>query len=289
MTSTVARIPLFLPPSIPLNLIRNGISSVSSASAATDIFTFDEQAKLLSSVSGVSTVTQYTGTIPPQISPHDEYYKSRSLQAKSAFNRALAKKPLFDVEATKKPSPISITDKYLIPTSTDFHSVLSRKPPNSDSSRIVYVSGSFDILTPACIRFLELSKSYGTKIIVGIYSDYEITKVLSINSRLMCGLKPFEPFLTAVPSDNPFPIFSVQERALNLMCLDVVDDVVMDVPILPEAEMLRRLNVGVVGVDGRRDEGGLWRKEEFQGGEGIEVVRIDNEGDMTEIDVLQKV
>ena len=73
------------------------------------------------------------------------------------------------------------------------------------------------------------------------------------------------------------------------MCLDVVDDVVMDVPILPEAEMLRRLNVGVVGVDGRRDEGGLWRKEEFQGGEGIEVVRIDNEGDMTEIDVLQRV
>lgn len=282
-----ARIPLFLPSSLLLRIIRSGTSKIELSPQKHDIFTFDEQVEILGAIKGVSSVTKSQGESAPTLKlAHFAYYHSRALLAKNAYNRAIKGGPLFDVEAKTKPEPISITDKYLIPSVADFAVVRSRK--RISAKKTVYVSGSFDILNPGCLRFLQSAKSKGSQLVVGLPSDFEITKILSMNSRLLSGLKPFKPFLTAVPSDNPFPIFSLQERAINLMSLDVVDDVIMEVPPTPTREMLERLNIDVLAMDGR-DHGALWRNEddspEFEG----EVVRIENQGDLNENDVLQRV
>ena len=69
-------------------------------------------------------------------------------------------------------------------------------------------------------------------------ADDEACRFISSNSRTADGMRPFSPFLTAVPSDNHFPVHSMAERALSLMACRYVDDVVMGAPTVPDEAFL---------------------------------------------------
>ena len=86
----------------------------------------------------------------------------------------------------------------------------------------------------------------------------------------------------------------MQERALNLLCMGCVSDVVMGVPVVPTADFVRKIGADVVVVDGR-DFGELFRFPELElgsfggGGENVKVERADNEGDMTIDEVVNRI
>ena len=68
-------------------------------------------------------------------------------------------------------------------------------------NRVVYLSGSFDLLTPGVIRLLKRASEFGDFILVGLHSDEEIrSKMKNLN----------------------YPFLGVLERALNLLSLKYV-------------------------------------------------------------------
>ncbi|OII74835.1 CTP-ethanolamine cytidylyltransferase [Cryptosporidium ubiquitum] len=80
----------------------------------------------------------------------------------------------------------------------------------SSNPNITYVDGSFDIFHIGHLRFLErVKKIFGGLLIIGIYDD--------ITTQLIYG--------------NGFPILKMMERALTLLSMRVVDDVIFGVPI----------------------------------------------------------
>jgi len=218
-------------------------------------------------------------------------------------------KPLFDVEAKTKPlPPLPISSLAVVPSIQTFSFVESVKAELKDEEmdpfafvsvskkkpKTVYVSGHFDLLNPGDVKFLESAAKMGDELVVGVVDDFEVCKVFSENSRKIAGRKPFVPFLNAIPNDNPFPVFNMQERALNLLCMGCVSDVVMGVPVVPTADFVRKIGADVVVVDGR-DFGELFRFPELElgsfggGGENVKVERADNEGDMTIDEVVNRI
>ena len=171
---------------------------------------------------------------------------------------------------------------------------MTSKPQLIPGGNTVYISGAFDLLTPGDLDVLTEAKSLGSRLIVGLIDDNEVCKIFSENSRLAANLRPFVPFLTAVPSDNPFPIFSLQERALALLSLGVVDDVVMAVPPVPTPELLTQLNIQVLALDSR-DQGDLFKfppipeHEAAEINEFVHVAEVGQEDDLTAKDVLSRV
>ena len=50
------------------------------------------------------------------------------------------------------------------------------KEKKTDKKRVVYVAGSFDLLTPGIIRLLKRASEFGDFVLIGLYSDEEISK-----------------------------------------------------------------------------------------------------------------
>ena len=106
----------------------------------------------------------------------------------------------------------------------------------------VYAHGAWDLLSMGDIEFFASARAMGKRLVVGVIADDDVCKNMSNNSRRLKGQRPFQPFLTAVPSDNHFPVHSVAERALALMACKHVDDVLIGAPPVPDEEFFREEN-----------------------------------------------
>ncbi|KAJ1610707.1 phospholipid cytidyltransferase [Cryptosporidium canis] len=84
------------------------------------------------------------------------------------------------------------------------------KPVYNSDLNVIYVDGSFDIFHIGHLRFLErVKKIFGGILIIGIYDD--------ATAQLIYG--------------NGFPILKMMERALTLLSMRVIDDVIFGVPM----------------------------------------------------------
>ncbi|CAE8702666.1 unnamed protein product [Polarella glacialis] len=101
----------------------------------------------------------------------------------------------------------------------------------SEASKVVYLAGSFDLLHAGHVRVLEKAAQMGDYLLVGLYSD-----------DLLRRQRGSEPVLT------------LSERALAVLSLRWVDDVVLGAPWEINQDLLTTMNIQIV-VIGRRSSG----------------------------------
>ncbi|CUV07281.1 unnamed protein product [Cryptosporidium hominis] len=88
--------------------------------------------------------------------------------------------------------------------------IASAKQVYNSNPNVTYIDGSFDIFHIGHLRFLEkVKKIFGGVLIIGIYDDS--------TTQLIYG--------------DGFPILKMMERALTLLSMRVVDDVIFGAPI----------------------------------------------------------
>ena len=88
---------------------------------------------------------------------------------------------------------------------------------------IVYVDGAFDLLHAGHVDALYAARNLGDFLLVGLHDD------ATVNAR----------------GQNQ-PICSLHERALCLLALGCVDDVILGAPPVVSADLIRSMNIGVV-------------------------------------------
>lgn len=76
---------------------------------------------------------------------------------------------------------------------------------NTDTSKVIYVEGSFDLYHPGHVRFLKKAKATGTYLIVNIYDDAVVQDLTGLNH----------------------PFMKLHERALTVMGCRYVDEVIL--------------------------------------------------------------
>eukprot|EP00345_Euplotes_harpa_P016930 CAMPEP_0168340814 /NCGR_PEP_ID=MMETSP0213-20121227/14291_1 /TAXON_ID=151035 /ORGANISM="Euplotes harpa, Strain FSP1.4" /LENGTH=244 /DNA_ID=CAMNT_0008347129 /DNA_START=588 /DNA_END=1318 /DNA_ORIENTATION=+ len=102
------------------------------------------------------------------------------------------------------------------------HFANTKEPTESD--KIVYIDGSFDICHPGHIEILRKAKELGDFLIVGIHEDQCVNQYLGDN----------------------YPLNTLHERVLNILACKYVDDVIIGAPFKITNRLLRDLNVSVV-------------------------------------------
>lgn len=103
-----------------------------------------------------------------------------------------------------------------------------RDPKPSD--KIVYVSGSFDILHKGHIEFLEKAKKLGTYLILGLHNDATVNHY----------------------KGDGFPILNEQERMLNMLANRYVDEVILGAPWKVSEHMINLLKIDVVAESNKK-------------------------------------
>jgi len=119
----------------------------------------------------------------------------------------------------------------------------------SEAKCVVYVHGIFDLLHPGHVQLLQKAAALGDFLLVGLHSDMTVQKA--------CGT---------------FPVLTMHERALGVLSLAEVDDVVMDAPWELTKDLRTCMNIsmvvsGVTQPDGSANDGcdfarelGIWRQ-----------------------------
>ncbi|GFE55414.1 ethanolamine-phosphate cytidylyltransferase [Babesia ovis] len=113
-------------------------------------------------------------------------------------------------------------------------SLFAKFMPNTskpEGGRVVYVDGTFDVFHVGHLRFLEKAKKQGDFLIVGIYDDQTVRTI----------------------KGNPFPVNHLTDRALTVLAMKYVDDVVLGAPFIPSKNYLQNLEVSVVVVGDHSD------------------------------------
>ncbi|KAL0248158.1 hypothetical protein GEMRC1_003394 [Eukaryota sp. GEM-RC1] len=95
-----------------------------------------------------------------------------------------------------------------------------RKPTDS----VAYIHGAFDILHPGHIEVIAYAKEHYDHVIVGVWSDEDVSAA----------------------RQAPYPILSMQERALMVLSLRGVDDVILGSPSVVTDKFLASLNIDKV-------------------------------------------
>jgi ethanolamine-phosphate cytidylyltransferase len=90
--------------------------------------------------------------------------------------------------------------------------------------KVVYLSGSFDLLTPENVDLLEKSKKLGDYLIIGLYNDETIKN----------------------EKGEHYPILDMIGRALNLFSLKWVDDIIFDAPVEITEKFLNDNKIDIV-------------------------------------------
>lgn len=223
------------------------------------IFTNEERLRLTSSVRWVKKATIATEPRPQdEVQCEAEHY-ARIRSFDGAF-AASSEGTLFDVEARQRPAAPALAQRLAMPTGQLFaqFSAQSMRPRTlAKADRTVYVHGVFDLLSVGDLEFLRVARAMGDRLVVGVLPDEEACRIMSNNSRSLLGQRPFQPFLTAVPSDNHFPVHSLAERALGLMACKYVDDVLIGAPSEPDEAFLVANDVQCFAGD-PRDHGELF-------------------------------
>ncbi len=97
--------------------------------------------------------------------------------------------------------------------------------------KLVYVDGSFDLLHPGHVAFLQAARARGDYLIVGVHENEAITK------RKGPG----------------FPVIDLDERVLCVLAMRFVDDVVIGAPQRPNEAFIKRLGISLV-LSGKNGE-----------------------------------
>jgi ethanolamine-phosphate cytidylyltransferase len=92
------------------------------------------------------------------------------------------------------------------------------------TDKIVYISGSFDLLHHGHLKRLMEAKKLGDFLYVGIWDD-EMTRYYK---------------------GKNYPIVAIQERVLMTLACKHVDDVVIGAPFILTKDLIQSLNIGVV-------------------------------------------
>ncbi|CAK9016591.1 Ethanolamine-phosphate cytidylyltransferase (CTP:phosphoethanolamine cytidylyltransferase) (Phosphorylethanolamine cytidylyltransferase 1) [Durusdinium trenchii] len=93
----------------------------------------------------------------------------------------------------------------------------------SDSNRVVYVPGIFDLVHPGHVAVLSEAARQGDFLLVGLYSDETVRQHRGVA-----------------------PILSLLERALAVLSLRWVDDVILGAPWSISPELLTSMNISAV-------------------------------------------
>jgi ethanolamine-phosphate cytidylyltransferase len=99
----------------------------------------------------------------------------------------------------------------------------SRRAP-SPTDKIVYTSGSFDLLHAGHVNFLKEARGKGDYLIVGVYGDLDVNRRMGGN----------------------YPIMNINERVLNLLALKYVDEVIIGAPVHLTEDLITSFRVDVV-------------------------------------------
>jgi len=94
----------------------------------------------------------------------------------------------------------------------------------SESDKIVYIDGSFDVLHPGHIELLRKARELGDFLIVGIHEDQCVNQYLG----------------------EYYPLNTLHERVLNILACRYVDDVIIGAPFKITDKLIRDLGVSVV-------------------------------------------
>nr|PIL98195.1 Phosphoethanolamine-cytidyltransferase [Toxoplasma gondii COUG] len=97
--------------------------------------------------------------------------------------------------------------------------------------KIVYVDGSFDVFHVGHLRILEKAKQLGDYLIVGIHDDETVSRI----------------------KGPGFPVLNLHERALNVLAMRVVDEVIIGAPWVIPHYMLKQFQIDVVVRGSRID------------------------------------
>lgn len=143
-----------------------------------------------------------------------------ALDLNSPENREI-KEGFDEIESLKNLQRESMTT--LLTTSFRISEFSNKRLPK-EGDKIVYLVGDFDILHNGHIEALKKAKELGDFVYVGVYDDITCNKIFGKN----------------------YPILNINERALNLLALRYVDDVIFGAPEKITEEMIKHLNVQVV-------------------------------------------
>lgn len=127
----------------------------------------------------------------------------------------------------RKSNLVENTSKKYFHTINKFR-IFAKDRPFASHGKIVFCCGSFDLLNFAHVSFLEKAKAEGDYLIVGLYDDATINELKGFN----------------------YPILDVYSRALNLLSLKFVDDIVLNAPYKLTPEFVSEFNIDVI-VEGR--------------------------------------
>ncbi|PFH34025.1 Phosphoethanolamine-cytidyltransferase [Besnoitia besnoiti] len=97
--------------------------------------------------------------------------------------------------------------------------------------KIIYVDGSFDVFHVGHLRILEKARQLGDYLIVGIHDDETVSRV----------------------KGPGFPVLNLHERALNVLAMRVVDEVIIGAPWVIPHYMLKQFQIDVVVRGSRID------------------------------------
>lgn len=94
----------------------------------------------------------------------------------------------------------------------------------SDSDKIVYIDGAFDLFRPAHIEQLSKAKEQGNYLIVGIHEDHLVNQYMG----------------------KHYPLNTLHERVLNVLACKYVDDVIIGAPYKLTDKMIKDIGAHVV-------------------------------------------
>lgn len=119
---------------------------------------------------------------------------------------------------------LSVSDRsQFLPTARRIRQFASDRVP-SDSDKVVYIAGAFDLFTQGHIEALKAAKSLGTFLVVGVYDDETVNR-----SR-----------------GGGHPIMNLHERCLSVLSCRYADEIIMGAPRTVTEDLLRSMNVSVV-------------------------------------------
>jgi len=119
----------------------------------------------------------------------------------------------------------------MLPTMSRLSQFRTEGATRENAKRIIYVDGAFDLFHVGHMAFLREAKKHGDYLLVGVHSDSVVHQAKGRN----------------------LPIQDLCERALCVLAMGVVDDIVLGAPWIVSQDLVKSLGVNVV-IAGKIDK-----------------------------------
>eukprot|EP01087_Luapelamoeba_hula_P010040 TRINITY_DN2634_c0_g2_i2.p1 TRINITY_DN2634_c0_g2~~TRINITY_DN2634_c0_g2_i2.p1 ORF type:complete len:387 (-),score=80.77 TRINITY_DN2634_c0_g2_i2:66-1226(-) len=191
---------------------------ISTNADGTDSFEEVKQAgkfKLIKRTGGVST-TDLVGRM--------------LLMTKNHFNPSLDAAVADMQSPTSSPVPLRCSSTAI--SSHTFYQFVAGTRQSTESDKIVYIDGAFDLFHAGHVNALRQAKELGDFVLVGVHSDQDLNALRGTN----------------------FPIMNLHERALAVLSCKYVDEVLVGAPIELTDSFLDAKRISLVVHGDERDE-----------------------------------